>query len=110
MSLIPLLFSNRKARLRWRSVGITLLLIYLLLFSVFALFHAYVANELDDAYGCDIGQWIHLGQQAAVFFLLVVASVLLFNIDKSLALLVVKPILWSDHFKRGPPLLPVIAC
>lgn len=105
MMIIPLSFSNRKSQFRWRSLGITLFIVYLLLFSVFALFHAYAANELDSSNGCDIGEWIHLGLQAAVFFVLVVASTLLFDLDRSPALPFVKTLLWSDPFKRGPPLL-----
>ena len=108
MSLIPFLFSNRKARLRWRSLGIALLLLYLLLFSIFSLFHAYAANELDGSHGCSIGEWIHLGQQAAAFFILVFVSVLLFEINRSATLLFVRTLLWRDHFERGPPLLPLL--
>lgn len=103
MRLIPSWVSNRKARLRWRSLGITLLLVYLLLFSIFSLFHAYAANELDGSHGCNIGQWIHLGQQAAIFFLFAVVSVLLFDIDRNPTLLFVKTLLDPNHFKRGPP-------
>ena len=40
MSLIPFWFSKRNARLRWRALGITLLLLYFFLFSIFALFHS----------------------------------------------------------------------
>ncbi|MBI3805409.1 MAG: hypothetical protein HY282_16805 [Nitrospirae bacterium] len=106
--LLP--FSHRKSRRRWRTVGITLLLLYFLLFSIFSLFHAYAANELDGAHGCSIGQWIHLGLQAALFFFLVVLSTLLFDIDRSPALLLVKTLLWSDPFKRGPPRLSLSTC
>ena len=107
--MLPILFpsSNRNTRRRWRALAVTLLLLYFLLFSVFALFHAYAANELDGAHGCNIGQWIHLGLQAAVFFLLAAGAVLVFNFDGSVPLPFVKTLLWSDHFKRGPPLLPV---
>lgn len=105
---IALRSSNSKIRRYRRSVAITLLLLYFLLFSVFALFHAYAANELDGSHGCNIGQWIHLGLQAAVFFLLVVGAALTSGFEGSAPLLFVKTLLWSDHFKRGPPLLPVL--
>lgn len=108
MPLIPLLFSNRKARLRWRSLGITLLLLYFLLFSIFSLFHVYAANELDSSHGCSIGEWIHLGQQAAAFFILVFVSVLLFKIHRNTAPLFVRTLFSSDRFERGPPLLPLL--
>jgi hypothetical protein len=108
--MLPFLprFSNRKVR-RWRSLAIALLLLYFLLFSVFALFHAYAANELDGSHGCNIGQWIHLGLQAAVLFLFVVGSAPTFDIARSVPLLVVKTLLWSDHLKRGPPFLMVLS-
>ncbi len=35
---------------------------YLLLFSAFALFHAYANNELADTHGCQIGLWVQHGQ------------------------------------------------
>ncbi len=35
---------------------------YLLLFSAFALFHAYANNELTDTHGCQIGLWVQHGQ------------------------------------------------
>jgi|GEM_PF-3598427 len=105
MLRLPLpFFSTQPVRARWRSLGITLLLFYFLFFSVFALFHIYAANELDGAHGCDIGQWIHLGLQAAIFFSLVVVSLLLFEIDRSPLLPFVKTFLRSNRFKRGPPL------
>lgn len=111
--MLPILFqySNRNRKSyssRWRTLAITLLLLYFLLFSVFALFHAYAANELDSSHGCNIGQWIHLGLQAAVFFLLVVGAALTADFHGSAPLLFVKTLLWSDPFKRGPPLLPVL--
>ena len=104
--MLPLLlpFSNRKTRRRWRSLAVTLLLLYFLLFSVFALFHAYAANELDGSHGCSIGQWIHLSLQAAPLFLFLVGTALLFGIDRSATLLFVKTLLGNEHFKRGPPL------
>jgi len=107
MQSILLPFSNRQNRRRWRAVAITLLLLYLLLFSAFALFHAYAAGELDGSHGCTIGQWIHLSLQAAVLVHLVVGAALLSDLGGSAALPFVKIVLWNDPFKRGPPPLPV---
>jgi hypothetical protein len=111
--MLPILFRSTDRNLksrpsRARTLAITLLLLYFLLFSIFALFHAYAANELDGAHGCNIGQWIHLGLQAAVFFLLMAGAAPAFGIAGSAPLPFVKTLLWSDHFKRGPPLLPVL--
>jgi cytochrome c biogenesis factor len=108
MSSVLLSLSNRQNRRRWRSLAITLLLLYLLLFSIFALFHAYAANELDGAHGCNIGQWIHLSFHAAVLFLMVVGTLLLFDIGGSAPLPFVKTLLWSDRFERGPPSFPAL--
>ena len=38
------------------------LVVYLLVFSSFALFHAYQNSELIDAQGCEIGRWLQHGQ------------------------------------------------
>jgi hypothetical protein len=38
------------------------LVLYLLLFSAFALYHAYADNELSDPHGCPIGLWLLHGQ------------------------------------------------
>ena len=37
--------------------------LYLLIFSTFALFHAYANDELSDPQGCQIGLWVQHGQQ-----------------------------------------------
>lgn len=53
----------------------TVFVLYLILFSAFALFHAYENNELIDPHGCQIGQWVLQHGQGAVLsigFLLVV--------------------------------------
>ena len=61
-----------------RLFFIFILVPYLFLFSSFALYHIYVANELDQSHGCDIGEWIHLGHQA-VAALFLVSGFLLFR-------------------------------
>jgi hypothetical protein len=38
------------------------LAVYLLLFSAFALYHAYANSELIDSRGCQIGEWVMHGQ------------------------------------------------
>jgi len=45
------------------TLGLTL---YLLLFSAFALYHAYANNELIDPHGCQIGEWVQHGQTAVI--------------------------------------------
>ena len=40
------------------------LILYLLLFSSFALFHAYTNNEISNPQGCQIGLWVQQGQVA----------------------------------------------
>ena len=110
MFSISRLFSNPKARTRSLSIGVCLLLVYFLFFSIFALHHIYVANELDDSHGCAIGEWIHLGQQAAVFFLFFTVCLLSFNFDKNPVPLFIKNLFGDDHPKRGPPLPAFLAC
>src|SRR5579872_6813729 len=102
MPLIPFFSSNRKIS-RWRALAVTLLLLYLLLFSIFALFHAYAAGELDGSHVCTIGQWIHLSLQAAVLFFFVVTPAWLFEIHRATARSFVTTLLRSNPFKRGPP-------
>lgn len=43
------------------------LVVYLLLFSGFALFHAYSEDELIDPHGCAIGLWVQHGQASLPF-------------------------------------------
>ncbi|MFY9269897.1 MAG: hypothetical protein WAO55_09150 [Candidatus Manganitrophaceae bacterium] len=43
------------------------LVVYLLLFSGFALFHAYSENELVDPHGCAIGLWVQQSQASLPF-------------------------------------------
>jgi len=45
------------------TLGLTF---YLLLFSSFALYHAYANNELIDSRGCQIGEWVQHGQTADI--------------------------------------------
>jgi len=50
--------NNRRAR----SLFTAVLIVYLLLFSAFSLFHAYSENELADTRGCAIGLSVSHGQ------------------------------------------------
>ncbi|TAK03499.1 MAG: hypothetical protein EPO39_11920 [Candidatus Manganitrophaceae bacterium] len=52
------------------------LVVYLLLFSGFALFHAYSEDELVDPHGCAIGLWVQ-NSQASVPFLAALALFLI---------------------------------
>jgi hypothetical protein len=61
---------NRTALVRF-TLGFAL---YLLLFSAFALQHAYANNELIDPHGCQIGLWVQHGQTAVLGLALLAAS------------------------------------
>jgi len=41
-------------------------ILYLSLFSAFALYHAYANDELIDSHGCQIGEWVQHGQTAII--------------------------------------------
>ncbi|MFQ5950301.1 MAG: hypothetical protein ACE5J1_06415 [Nitrospiria bacterium] len=77
MQLIPL----SKKRLI-PSLLATGLVVYLLLFSSFALFHAYSENEIIDSHECAIGFWVQHGQ--ATFTFLVTLAVFLSIIASNL--------------------------
>ncbi|MCG3112665.1 MAG: hypothetical protein MCM46_12690 [Candidatus Manganitrophus sp. SB1] len=59
--------------LRLLTLGLVL---YLFLFSGFALFHAYSEDELVDPHGCAIGLWVQ-NSQASVPFLAALALFLI---------------------------------
>jgi len=87
-----------------RLFFIFILISYLFLFSSFALYHIYVTNELDDSHGCSIGEWIHLGHQAAAA-LFITSSFLSSCIRPQHAVgFVIAPLFYNSHLKRGPPL------
>lgn len=50
--------------LRLLTLGLVL---YLFLFSGFALYHAYSEDELIDSHGCAIGLWVQHGQGSLPF-------------------------------------------
>jgi hypothetical protein len=47
------------------------LVLYLALFSGFALVHVYANDELTDAHGCQIGLWVQHGETAVLAVVLV---------------------------------------
>lgn len=53
------------------------LVAYLILFSVFALFHAYANDELVDPRGCQIGQWVQYAQTNIAAVALLSAALIL---------------------------------
>jgi len=58
------------------------LVLYLLLFSAFALFHVYANDEIADAHGCQIGLWVQHGETAilsVIFISTALASVYFSN-------------------------------
>jgi hypothetical protein len=57
--------------LPWISAALVL---YLLLFSTFALYHAYAENELIDSHGCQIGQWVQHTQVTVIIVVFVSAA------------------------------------
>ncbi len=82
--------------------------LYLLLFSTFALFHAYANNELSDAHGCQIGMWVQHGQAATLSVVLLstaLASLPYFN--PPINLLNPSPFR-STASSRAPPLLTLL--
>ena len=82
------------------------LVLYLLVFSSFALHHAYAYNELVDSQGCQIGLWVQHGQGVllANMVLAVCVIVLLQRISKR------QPIFPSLALRsisaRAPPFSP----
>ena len=50
------------------------LAVYLLLFSTFALYHAYANDELVNSHGCQIGEWVLHGQADLVAAICCVAG------------------------------------
>jgi hypothetical protein len=68
---------TRALKSRSWFVRLTLgLALYLLLFSAFALYHAYANNELIDSHGCQIGEWVMHGQADVVAAICFVAGIL----------------------------------
>ncbi len=61
------------------SLLATGLVLYLLLFSSFALFHAYSENEILDSHECAIGFWVQHSHVTLAF--LVTLAVFLFTIS-----------------------------
>jgi hypothetical protein len=94
----------QQKKTKFISYVIAGLVVYLLLFSVFALYHVYAANEWEDSHGCAIGEWVHLGQQAAVSLLLLSSVYLLLYLpNKHATIFFTRTLLWRNHLKRGPP-------
>lgn len=87
-----------------RNTAVFLLILHLLFFSAFALYHVYAANELEDSHGCVIGEWVHLGQQTAVVVLFLIVYLLGFDYHKSLVSQLQNYLLGDHHPKRGPPI------
>ena len=65
---------SRKSKLLYASLR-TGFILYLILFSSFALFHAYAQDELIDSHGCQIGQWVQHAQGAFQFSVLLLILV-----------------------------------
>lgn len=78
------------------------LVLYLALFSGFALFHAYAQNELTDPHGCLIGTWVQHANAAAASTPPLATFVCLDEFLPSTHEAIPQaPVL--DHAARGPP-------
>lgn len=96
------IFLNKNKRIR-SLIGI-ILIIYILLFSGFALYHAYTNDELSDPQGCSIGLWVLQGQQVLVVALaLAIYLPLLFQASPNQPLVVPAQALRTLS-TRAPPL------
>ena len=60
---------------RMRRISLVALAVFFLVFSSFAVFHAYANDELLDAHGCQIGQWVQ-HNQSAVFSVVLISAAL----------------------------------
>jgi len=88
---------------RTKRTGLLVFVLYLLLFSSFAVFHAYANDELTDAHGCQIGLWVQHGQTAVLSVVLVSAVLaLLIYSNPSVQASYVKPFRFTASL-RAPP-------
>jgi hypothetical protein len=98
VSIIPL--HNRKFLVRL-TLGLTL---YLLLFSAFALYHAYANNELIDPHGCQVGLWVQHGQTAVIGLALLAVSLAVVLLLREAPSRYVPQFLLFGLSARAPPL------
>ncbi len=76
---------------------------YLLIFSIFALNHAYAENELLDTHGCAVGEWVQHGHAT---FEGLASSAVIFSLvtkNESQAVSCFERITFAFDYSRGPP-------
>jgi len=92
--------------IRTKRTALLAFVLYLLLFSSFAVFHVYANNELTDAHGCQIGLWVQHGQTAVLSVVLVSAVLAsLFYSSPSLKASYIKPFHFTASLRAPPSLL-----
>jgi hypothetical protein len=80
------------------------LVLYLLLFSGFAVFHAYANDELFDPQGCNIGLWVQHGQQVLLANLAVAFGLfVLFHLADH-SPFIIPSWVFKDLSARAPPI------
>lgn len=90
---------------RMRRIAFVALAVFFIVFSSFAVFHAYANDELLDAHGCQIGQWVQ-HNQSAVFSVVLISAALatLLYFDPTIRNPFTKPF-FSTASLRAPPRL-----
>jgi hypothetical protein len=86
--------------LPWITTGIAL---YLLIFSTFALYHAYANDELINSHGCQIGEWVQHGQTATVAIVLLSITLVPFRSFTPTIQRTSPKLFRSTASLRGPP-------
>ncbi|MBN4050037.1 hypothetical protein JYT17_00285 [Nitrospira defluvii] len=81
----------------------TLLLLYFLVFSCFALYHAYSENEILDSHECAIGLWVQHGQATLTFFAALAVFLLAVSSNPIHRRSFIFQFQASQIFPRGPP-------
>ncbi len=96
-----MVWQRRQKRLSALALGLAC---FLLLFSAFALFHAYANDELIDPNGCQIGQWVHNGQVVVAAVLSLSMALLVLGADVHPPICLFSRLLGCRLLARAPPL------
>ncbi|MFQ5580334.1 MAG: hypothetical protein ACE5FZ_06955 [Nitrospiria bacterium] len=86
------------------SLLATGLVIYLLLFSSFALFHAYSENEILDSHECAIGFWVQNSHVTLTFLVILAFFLLKISSNPIHQRSFILQLQTSQIVPRGPPL------
>ncbi|MEW6324744.1 MAG: hypothetical protein AB1515_05100 [Nitrospirota bacterium] len=76
---------------------------FLLIFSAFALFHAYAYDELADTHGCQIGQWVHQGHIVVAAAVILSMALRLLGADVHPPIALVSRLIFCRLSARAPP-------